>query len=103
MFDFPHPSEITGQRAITAVPTQALFLMNSDIVKNHANSLATRIQREASENAQRAELLWLSLFGRPITESERHETAAFLADAGDNGWPELCHALLASNEFLMRL
>ena len=34
VFDFAQPSQFTGKRAVTAVPTQALFLMNSPVVKS---------------------------------------------------------------------
>ena len=40
VFDFAQPSEFSGRRATTAVPTQALFLMNSPVVKQHAAALA---------------------------------------------------------------
>ena len=106
VFDFAQPSEFTGQRAITAVPTQALFLMNSSVVKEHAAAVAARLQLESAGVAnsdQRLELLWLTLLNRPITELERRETMEFLTQAGANAWTELCQALLASNEFLMRL
>ena len=102
VFDFAQPSEFIGQRAITAVPTQALFLLNSPVVQKHAVALADRIQQEDDER-QRMQLLWLTLLNRPLTESEQHDTTVFLAEAGDTAWVELCHALLASNEFLMRL
>ena len=103
VFDFPQPSQLTGQRAITAVPTQALFLMNSPVVKEQAAVLATRIQEEAGDDTRRLEVLWLTLLNRPITPPEQMETAAFLTAESDNGWTELCRALLASNEFLMRM
>ena len=103
VFDFPQPSEFTGRRATTAVPTQALFLMNSAVVKKHAAALASQITNAASDDSQRLELLWLTLLSRPITQSERRETKAFLTEMGDNAWTELCHAMLASNEFLMRI
>lgn len=102
VFDFAQPSQFTGRRATTAVPTQALFLMNSPVVKEHAVALAERMKQEDDEQ-RRLELLWLTLLNRPVTETERHETMAFLAEAGETPWVELCHALLASNEFLMRL
>jgi hypothetical protein len=92
-----------GRRAITAVPTQALFLMNSSVVRAHAAALAERMQSEQPDEQQRLELLWLTLLNRPITEAERLETTAFLMQTGESAWTELCHALLASNEFLMRL
>ncbi len=37
VFDFPHPSEVTGVRPDTTVATQALFLLNSPFVKQQAN------------------------------------------------------------------
>ena len=103
VFDFPQPSQLTGQRAITAVPTQALFLMNSPVVKEQAAVLATRIQEEAGDDTRRLEVLWLTLLNRPITPPEQIETAAFLTAESDTRWIELCRALLASNEFLMRM
>ena len=102
VFDFAQPSQLTGQRPVTAVPTQALFLMNSPVVKKHAAALAARLSKEGDE-AKRLDLLWLTLLNRPITGLERREAAEFVRESGQNGWAELCHALLASNEFLMRL
>ena len=103
VFDFPQPSQFTGQRSITAVPTQALFLMNSPVVRQQAATLATRIKEASTDDSERLELLWLTLLNRPITGLEQQETIAFLEEAGEEAWIELCHAMLASNEFLMRL
>ena len=103
VFDFPNPSEFTGHRVTTAVPTQALFLMNSPVLKRHAAALATRLNAEAENETKRLELLWLRVLNRPITASEQQEALAFLAAVGDHAWRELSHALFASNEFLIRL
>lgn len=58
--------------------------------------------------------LWLRVFGRPITSDEQRDAAEFLAqldatfetkDASEREslcWQELCHSLLASNEFIFR-
>ncbi len=105
LFDFTQPAEIAGQRAVTAVPTQALFLINGDELKKRAGQLAARTQTEADEPADRIEKLWLLVYGRPVSEEEKSETIRFLQSqqADESAWVELCHALLASNEFLMRL
>jgi len=103
VFDFPQPSQFAGQRATTAVPTQALFLMNSTVVKERAAAVAARLTGAPEEDAERLERLWLTLLNRPLSESERRKAQGFLSEAGDSAWTELCHALLASNEFLMRL
>jgi hypothetical protein len=102
VFDFADPSQFSGKRAVTAVPTQALFLMNSPEVKEHASAIVERT-KSIEDESRRLEVLWLTLLNRPITESEKEETTRFIAATGKNGWVELCHALLASNEFLMRL
>ena len=85
------------------MPTQALFLMNSPVLKKHAAALVTRLNAEAENETKRLELLWLRVLNRPITASEQQEALAFLAAVGDHAWRELSHALFASNEFLIRL
>jgi hypothetical protein len=115
VFDFPQPAELAGQRNITSVPTQALFLMNSRVMKDRAADLARRVIEGAGEDGRRVENLWLRAFNRPITDNEATDARAFLSRlrhdlAGEKApepelraWAELCHALLASNEFMMRL
>ncbi len=103
VFDFVQPAEFTGQRPNTAVPTQALFLMNSPDIKQYASQLAERIQREATDAGAQLESLWLCTLNRPITINERRQAQQFLAEVGETGWVELCHAIVAANEFLMTL
>ena len=105
LFDFTQPAEIAGRRSVTAVPTQALFLMNSQELKKFAAELASRTKSNAKKPTDRIKQLWLLAYGRPVNEEEISETLRFLkSQPGDeSGWVELCHALLASNEFLMRL
>ena len=102
IFDFPPPAEFSGQRAITAVPTQALFLMNSLAVKQHAGKLAERIKYVTAGDDARLDLLWLATLNRPITAREKQAAREFGSDS-DKPWTELCHALLVTNEFLMKL
>lgn len=103
VFDFTQPAEFAGQRAITAVPTQALFLMNSPDMKQHAENLAHHIADTSKAQQPRLAYLWMLTLNRPITDDEEHKATQFLESSGVHGWVELSHALLASNEFLMRL
>ena len=103
MFDFTQPATFSGQRSTTAVPTQALFLLNSPFVKRQASHLAARITQSAAGDVARIELLWLCALNRSVTEEEVREAAEFLTSNGSDGWIELCHAILVSNEFIMRL
>lgn len=111
IFDFPHPSEITGARANTTVATQALFLMNGPLVKQQAEKLAQRITGEVAEDERaRVERLYLLTLGRPATDEEIEMALAFLdqsegdfeKEARNKAWTQLCHAVLGSNQFLFR-
>lgn len=107
IFDFTQPAEFAGQRAVTAVPTQALFLMNSKLMKDRAHDLAERVLQLGADETSRLDLLWLRVLNRPLNDVERTDALAFLRDLKEatemQRWTELCHSLLASNEFLMRL
>ena len=88
--------------------------MNAKVLKQAALDLAQRTTTVAGVDA-RLDALWLFVLNRPITAEERTESVAFLAEVRDlnpgiesnsrelRAWTELCHALLASNEFLVRL
>ena len=114
-FDFVNPAQIAGQRSQTVVPTQSLFVMNNELFRNRAQVLADRLIAETPQSDVRLDQLWLRVFNRPITAAERDSAATFLAEldavipdqnAAANEslqWLELCHSLLASNEFMFRL
>ena len=114
-FDFVNPAQIAGQRAQTVVPTQSLFVMNNELFRQRAKILADRLMAETAESDVRIEQLWLRVFNRPITSAERINTTTFLReldavltdqDAASKEllkWQELCHSLLASNEFIFRI
>ena len=99
VFDFTQPATYAGQRSVTAVPTQALFLMNSESMKKFATAMAEQLKNASGD---RLDLLWWRVLNRPIDPQERAQAIDFLANS-DHDWSELCHALLASNEFLMVL
>jgi hypothetical protein len=114
-FDFVNPAQIAGQRSQTVVPTQSLFVMNNDLFRKRAKVLADRLIAESSEADIRIEQLWLRVFNRPITVAEHRNAIAFLKELdavlpdSDTAareslkWQELCHSLLASNEFIFRI
>jgi hypothetical protein len=111
VFDFTQPAQMSGKRAETAVPTQALFLINGDMLRNRATELAKRLTQDFTNPDARLDVLWLRVLNRPITSVERGDAMKFLeslrAANKDNAdlapWIELSHALLASNEFLLRM
>ncbi|MFN9201396.1 MAG: DUF1553 domain-containing protein, partial [Planctomycetaceae bacterium] len=116
VFDFTQPGEFAGRRSTTTVPTQALFLMNGPLLKNRAREVAQRVLREAATEPERLLHLWRLVLGREVSDEEQagarqllEQLRPELAGGGElappeielRTWAELCHALLASNEFLM--
>ena len=115
-FDFVNPAQIAGQRNQTVVPTQSLFLMNNDLFRKRAKSLADELLAQSATHDERLEQLWMRVLSRPITTIERQEASSFLeeakllvtnepnkAAADSIVWQELCHSLMSSNHFVFRL
>jgi len=114
-FDFVNPAQIAGQRNQTVVPTQSLFVMNNELFRKRAKTLADQLITDSPQVDAKLNQLWLRAFSRPITTAERDAALTFLAeleaslDSQDAStreslhWQELCHSLLASNEFLFRI
>jgi hypothetical protein len=112
-FDFVNPAQAAGQRAQTVVPTQALFLLNNELLRKRAGALAKNLSETLKDRDSRITELWLRVLNRPASSEERNDAVAFLdklapllkdKPAADSlAWHELCHSLLASNHFLFRL
>ncbi|MEQ1850897.1 MAG: PSD1 and planctomycete cytochrome C domain-containing protein [Chthoniobacteraceae bacterium] len=115
-FDFVDPAMTAGQRNQTVVPTQSLFLLSNDLIRKRATVVADKLIADDKDDSARLETLWLRVLNRPITTAERDEATAFLGSVeplittvtgrpslDSIKWRELCHSLLASNEFVFRL
>jgi hypothetical protein len=115
-FDFVDPAGTAGQRNQTVVPTQSLFLLSNDLLRKRATKLADHFIAAEPNEMARLEALWLRVLNRPITSTEREDATAFLGNVEpliktvkgrpaleSIKWRELCHSLLASNEFVFRL
>jgi len=107
LFDFAEPSLVTGEREITNVPVQALYLMNSPFVQERALALAEHLQRESSDNSARIDLAFRLCFSRPPDAEERRLATAYfeagqLSGSGTDATQLLagyCQALLSTAEF----
>jgi hypothetical protein len=110
LFDFADPDQIVAVRAATTVPTQSLFLLNSDFIKEAAQAIAKgTLSAPDRDDSARVRDIYLKLFGRAPSEAETGVAAEYLnslgmADAAqrENAWTEYCRALLISAEFLYR-
>ena len=73
LFDFPSPSLVSGARATTNVPSQALYLRNSAFVAEQTKHAAKRLlaSRDADDNVTRVALAMRWALGREPSETER--------------------------------
>ncbi len=109
LFDFAEPSMVTGDREVTNVPVQALYLMNGPWVQARAAALAQRVRREATTSAEQIRHAFTLCFNRSPDTSELKLAEKYFAAAraqASSGtadetkiWAGYCQALLASAEF----
>jgi len=69
LFDMPSPLISAEKRFVTTVPSQRLFLMNSDFMQIEAEELAKKVAGEANNRARISKAYRL-VFGREATEEE---------------------------------
>ncbi len=114
-FDFPDPASSSGDRAVTTVAAQALFMMNSSIMERASANLAASLLGDGRGDAKaRMARACRCVLGREATAEEIDSWGAFLdryqsaaAFSGQDpaivrcrAWQGLCRALLSSNEFV---
>ena len=80
VFDFAEPAFVTGQRDVTNVPTQALYLMNSAEMARISDAFAARVMEGATDEAGRITLAFELAFGRKPTGAEIRACRGFLDD-----------------------
>ncbi|MHC5541836.1 DUF1549 and DUF1553 domain-containing protein, partial [Singulisphaera rosea] len=115
LFDFSDPTVMSGNRAVTTVALQSLFMMNSDLVHDVAGQLARRVlDRGDLDDAGRVGILFAEAYGRPPTDLETGKALAFVdryttaagPEEGDEAkgrrlaWQAYCQIVVASNEFI---
>jgi mono/diheme cytochrome c family protein len=69
LWDFPSPLISAEKRFATTVPTQRLFLMNSDFMQLQAEEVAKRVAGEAN-NTERIRKAYRIVYGREATAQE---------------------------------
>jgi hypothetical protein len=101
-FDMANPNLVTGDRDVTNVPLQALYLLNGPFVQKQAASLARRVAGEAPDLPGSIRRAFERCFNRPPDEREQQLAASFFQSASADD-PALltafCQSLLSSAEF----
>ena len=107
VFDFPDTSRVTGQRNVTTVAPQSLFLMNHPFVMEQARYFADRLLAKSGlDDKARVEEAYRLALGRQPAEGELRlalkylsEPAASSSGARPQAWAQLCHSIFASLDF----
>ena len=100
-FDFPNPSEPNGRRAVSNVPTQALALLNNELVHDQARRWAERELATTGPARERAALMFECATGRPPSDTERAELLALVGTSSEpQAWADLAHVLFTAKEFI---
>ncbi|RBP45240.1 cytochrome c [Roseimicrobium gellanilyticum] len=107
LFDAAEPSLVIGDRSVTNVPLQALYLLNGAFVQEQAAALAARVAKAQKATEARIREAFLLCFNRAPDPKEmeiaKHyfETAGTSSDAPaeDALLASYCQALLATAEF----
>jgi hypothetical protein len=114
IFDFAEPSLVVASRDVTNVPSQALYLLNNDFVRDQATAMARRVLAQPLSHPQRISLAYEYALGRPPTDAELTRAEQYLLnegralvpveagrvqDAALLSWSTFCQALFACAEF----
>ncbi|MEX2171524.1 MAG: DUF1549 and DUF1553 domain-containing protein [Pirellulales bacterium] len=104
LFDAADPGQCVGQRNVTTIAPQALFMLNDAFVIENAQHTAAKLAAEIpTDDSARIARAYVILFGRQPTQSEASIGRELLAAAAQRdpstAWGEYIHVLLCSNEF----
>jgi hypothetical protein len=113
-FDGADRNASTSMRTQSITTSQALYLLNNDLVHQCADSFARRLIEAQPGDGERIDLAYRLAFTRPPAEEEREQALAYLdrarallsaacADASERNrqaWTSLARVLLRTNEFL---
>ncbi len=101
VFDAANPDLVSGRRATTTAPTQALYLLNSDFFLQQSADIGKFAHTAAANKATQVTWLYQRILNRQATSDELSMATEFI---GEESTPEtlghLAHLLLISTEFL---
>lgn len=104
LFDAANPDLVSGSRATTTVPTQALYLLNNDFFHAQSETIGKAAYAAATDD-ERIRHLYETILNRAPDYIETKRALEFLQEIAKDMKPEqahghLAHLLLVSTEFL---
>jgi len=108
------PELVTGQRDVTTIAPQALYMMNSPVVLQQSEIVTNHLLSDSrlSDDAARVDHVFRLILGHPADAQQRADVLAFLSNYETTlpsdmkpsqrrieAWTSVCQTLLASAEF----
>ena len=101
LFDAANPDSSTEKRVVSTVSPQALLLLNHDFILKQAQHLARRLREmDAVDDPTRIQFAYRLMYGRSASADEIDIATRIVQSGGVDGWTDLAHVLLCSNEFI---
>jgi hypothetical protein len=100
-FDFGDANQSSGQRAVSTVAPQALFMLNHPFMLEQARLAAARLSESTAPDAEKLADSFLRALGRLPTTAEREKCLAFLSKAGKpaEAWAQVQQVLFGCVDF----
>ena len=101
VFDFADINASVGERPVSTVSSQSLFLANDPSVVAACRAVADRVRSEESAADGRIERAFRLLLARRPSAGDREAAVAFLArtDGEIESWTVLCQSIVSSPDF----
>lgn len=80
LFDFPDPSASNAARSNSIVPTQALFMLNSEFAATQSRAMASQLVKQYRTTELQVKNAFWQLYGRPATDVEIEASKQFFND-----------------------
>ena len=100
-FDSVDPNLVVGDRKEITVPGQALYLMNSDLVRQQSEALAQSVVGTKGELSEQFDHVFRTVFGRLPGDGERNILTSFFDGSSPTAetWAIAIQSLICSGEF----
>ena len=100
LFDFPAPRTTSAERAVSTVPQQYLFMMNSPFMKARSEALGRRLASQTVAVEKRIDEVYKRVYSRPAEPNEVALGKRWVGDQLDSHetWAHYAQVLLSAHE-----
>jgi hypothetical protein len=102
VFDFPDGAAVRGLREVTNVPTQSLFMLNSEFVEKQSRQLATRVLAMRKSPIERFDVMSRLVWNRTPNIVEVRQAIDFITKSKSDeldAWTGLARSVFSSAAF----